>query len=332
MLHPGHVKLLSEARRLCDCLVVGLNNDASVRRLKGETRPIQNEMARATILATMSPIDALVLFEEDTPLDLIELVKPDVWSKGRIIGWRRWWVVNSSRVTVARYIWWRWKKDTAPPTSSPSAKVHRGNENAGFEMDGSGVLLLLLATSAAGADDSLDGLLTSLADTEDALEAREIERKIWAIWNDSGDETLESLYRQGRGFVQIGQLGEARDTFSELIDKAPGFAEGWNQRATVYYFMNQFEASLADIERTLELEPRHYGRYLEKPSFSPHMGNMSVRWRHWTRCSVSIRTRSVSSGYVPRSRRASRRKARSRPCHPDSARYTTSLRGVERDE
>ena len=71
---------------------------------------------------------------------------------------------------------------------------------------GLGALLLVLVTSAAGADDSVDALFTSLADTDDPGEAREIERKIWVIWNDPGDETLESLYRQGRGLVQIGQL------------------------------------------------------------------------------------------------------------------------------
>ena len=129
---------------------------------------------------------------------------------------------------------------------------------------GLGALLLVLVTSAAGADDSVDALFTSLADTDDPGEAREIERKIWVIWNDPGDETLESLYRQGRGLVQIGQLGEARDIFSELIERAPDFAEGWNQRATVNYFLNQYDASLADIERTLALEPRHYGAIFGK--------------------------------------------------------------------
>ena len=82
LLHPGHVKLFSEARNRCDRLIVGINNDASVRRLKGETRPIQDEIARATILSSLSQIDALVLFAEDTPLELIELIKPDVLVKG----------------------------------------------------------------------------------------------------------------------------------------------------------------------------------------------------------------------------------------------------------
>ena len=82
LLHPGHVKLLNAAREKCDRLIVGLNNDASVRRLKGETRPIQDETSRATLLASFSQIDVLVLFSQDTPLELIKAIKPDVLVKG----------------------------------------------------------------------------------------------------------------------------------------------------------------------------------------------------------------------------------------------------------
>lgn len=82
LLHPGHVKLLAEARRRCDRLVVGLNADDSVRRLKGDSRPIQNEDARAMILSSIADVDALVLFEQDTPVRLIEAIRPDVLVKG----------------------------------------------------------------------------------------------------------------------------------------------------------------------------------------------------------------------------------------------------------
>jgi D-beta-D-heptose 7-phosphate kinase/D-beta-D-heptose 1-phosphate adenosyltransferase len=82
LLHPGHVHLLCEARSRCDKLVVGLNNDASVRRLKGAERPIQGEAARTIVLAGLAFVDAVVLFGEDTPLDLISRVKPDVLVKG----------------------------------------------------------------------------------------------------------------------------------------------------------------------------------------------------------------------------------------------------------
>ena len=82
LLHPGHISLLRQARAACDRLIVGLNSDASVRRLKGETRPIQSEAARAAVMASLSDVDLVVIFGEDTPLSLIEAVKPDVLVKG----------------------------------------------------------------------------------------------------------------------------------------------------------------------------------------------------------------------------------------------------------
>jgi D-beta-D-heptose 7-phosphate kinase/D-beta-D-heptose 1-phosphate adenosyltransferase len=82
LLHPGHIKVLAEARAACDRLVVGLNSDASVRRIKGEGRPIQPEYARAEMLAAMEAVDLIVVFEEDTPLQLIQRVKPNVLVKG----------------------------------------------------------------------------------------------------------------------------------------------------------------------------------------------------------------------------------------------------------
>lgn len=82
LMHPGHVSLLEEAKKRCDRLVVGLNSDASVRRLKGETRPVTTETARATLLAALSVVDAVVIFEEDTPLHLLEQLRPDILYKG----------------------------------------------------------------------------------------------------------------------------------------------------------------------------------------------------------------------------------------------------------
>ena len=82
LLHPGHVALLSQARAACDRLIVGLNSDASVRRLKGEGRPVQSEAARAMVLGSLSSVDLVVIFGEDTPMDLIKTVKPDVLVKG----------------------------------------------------------------------------------------------------------------------------------------------------------------------------------------------------------------------------------------------------------
>jgi len=82
LLHPGHVAILNQARAACDRLVVGLNSDASVRRLKGPTRPVQSEAARATVLSSLAPVDLVVIFGEDTPLTLIEALRPDVLVKG----------------------------------------------------------------------------------------------------------------------------------------------------------------------------------------------------------------------------------------------------------
>jgi len=82
LLHPGHIKLLAEARAASDRLVVGLNSNASVARLKGDGRPVQSETARAEVLAALAAVDLVVLFGEDTPLELIRRVRPKVLVKG----------------------------------------------------------------------------------------------------------------------------------------------------------------------------------------------------------------------------------------------------------
>lgn len=82
LLHPGHISLIRQSAAQGDRLIVGLNSDASVRRLKGPTRPIQNENSRALLLAALSDVDAIVLFNEDTPLELITALRPDVLVKG----------------------------------------------------------------------------------------------------------------------------------------------------------------------------------------------------------------------------------------------------------
>lgn len=82
ILHPGHVKVLTAARSACDRLIVGLNSDASVRRLKGADRPVQDERARAEVLAALEAVDLVVIFEEDTPIELITRIRPSVLVKG----------------------------------------------------------------------------------------------------------------------------------------------------------------------------------------------------------------------------------------------------------
>jgi len=82
LLHPGHVSLLAQARAACDRLIVGLNDDASVARLKGKGRPVQNEAARSTVLGSLATVDLVALFAEDTPERLIKAIKPDLLVKG----------------------------------------------------------------------------------------------------------------------------------------------------------------------------------------------------------------------------------------------------------
>jgi D-beta-D-heptose 7-phosphate kinase/D-beta-D-heptose 1-phosphate adenosyltransferase len=82
ILHQGHIASLSDAAREADYLIVGVNSDASTRRLKGEQRPINDEQARATLLASLLMVDAVIIFDEDTPLELIEAVEPEVLVKG----------------------------------------------------------------------------------------------------------------------------------------------------------------------------------------------------------------------------------------------------------
>jgi D-beta-D-heptose 7-phosphate kinase/D-beta-D-heptose 1-phosphate adenosyltransferase len=92
LLHPGHIHLLTQARAACDRLIVGLNSDSSVKGLKGETRPVQNEAARATVLASLACVDAVVVYGDDIPLRLIDAIRPDLlvkgadWSIDKVVG------------------------------------------------------------------------------------------------------------------------------------------------------------------------------------------------------------------------------------------------------
>lgn len=92
LLHYGHVKYLADAKKKGDILVVGINSDSSVKRIKGDKRPIINEAARLKTVASLQDVDYAVLFKENTPLKLIKLLKPDVlvkgadWSKNNIVG------------------------------------------------------------------------------------------------------------------------------------------------------------------------------------------------------------------------------------------------------
>jgi D-beta-D-heptose 7-phosphate kinase/D-beta-D-heptose 1-phosphate adenosyltransferase len=82
ILHQGHIFSLSQAAKEADYLIVGLNSDASVKRLKGESRPVNDQQSRSLVLASLLMVDAVVIFEEDTPLELIKAINPEVLVKG----------------------------------------------------------------------------------------------------------------------------------------------------------------------------------------------------------------------------------------------------------
>ena len=82
ILHIGHVKYLKESKKFGDILIVGLNSDSSVKKLKGENRPINNEIDRAGVLDELKSVDYVVIFSEDTPVELLDIIKPDVYTKG----------------------------------------------------------------------------------------------------------------------------------------------------------------------------------------------------------------------------------------------------------
>ena len=82
ILHEGHIAVLSKAASFADILIVGINSDASVKKIKGEDRPVNNENSRALILASLIMVDNVVIFEEDTPIEIIKFIQPDVLVKG----------------------------------------------------------------------------------------------------------------------------------------------------------------------------------------------------------------------------------------------------------
>lgn len=82
ILHAGHVQYLESAKELGDIMIIGLNSDASVRRLKGNSRPINTQQDRAIVMAALSSVDYIIIFDEDTPYSLIQIVQPDILVKG----------------------------------------------------------------------------------------------------------------------------------------------------------------------------------------------------------------------------------------------------------
>ena len=121
---------------------------------------------------------------------------------------------------------------------------------------------LVVLAAPAGADQNdprLEQLFAHLKETDDGAQAKAIEQVIWGIWTHSGDEAIDREMKKGLDAMDLGDVKAALAVFDSVVKMAPDFAEGWNKRATIYYYMNQYEASIRDVERTLALEPRHFG-------------------------------------------------------------------------
>jgi tetratricopeptide (TPR) repeat protein len=108
-------------------------------------------------------------------------------------------------------------------------------------------------------DVRLDSLFERLQATSSQAEAHAAQQQIWQIWIQSDDDFAARLMQGGIQAMATRQHALALEYFDRLVERAPDFAEGWNKRATVHYLMDDYQASVLDIERTLELEPRHFG-------------------------------------------------------------------------
>jgi tetratricopeptide (TPR) repeat protein len=108
-------------------------------------------------------------------------------------------------------------------------------------------------------DMRLPPLFDALKAAPSPEDAEAIESKIWAIWLEANDPKIDQLMEEGSAAMTAQQFGTALEKFNAIIAERPDFAEGWNKRATLYYLMGDYEHSLADIDHTLELEPRHVG-------------------------------------------------------------------------
>jgi len=125
-----------------------------------------------------------------------------------------------------------------------------------------GLLVFTLMSAGIHADQTderLDALFQTLKTSQDPSELETVERDIWEIWFDSGQQEVDELMEKAELAMQAGQLGIAEAIYSRVVEMAPGFSEGWNRRATVRYYREDYEGSFSDIERTLYLEPRHFG-------------------------------------------------------------------------
>ena len=121
------------------------------------------------------------------------------------------------------------------------------------------IMAVPMSVVADQTDQRLDALFETLRSSSEEQKLLEVEAEIWEIWYESGSDEVDELMLEAAELVRGGNLGAAEDIYSRVIDRLPGFSEGWNRRATVRFYQRDYEGSLADIESTLRLEPRHFG-------------------------------------------------------------------------
>ena len=121
------------------------------------------------------------------------------------------------------------------------------------------LILLPPSARASQTDERLDTLFGRLQVSDNNGEAAALTQQIWEIWHQSDNDVVYDLMSKGIEEMSIGNYDVALSAFKKVVEVEPKFAEGWNKRATVYYLMQEYESSIRDIERTLELEPRHFG-------------------------------------------------------------------------
>lgn len=139
------------------------------------------------------------------------------------------------------------------------------------------------ASFADQKDPLLDPLFEQLAQVDNIPIARALESRIWEIWAQPGNKEARLPYSVGINFMNEGLLEAARDSFSEAISLAPEFAEAYNKRATVLFYLGDYNGSVADIQRTLTLEPRHFGALSGLAMITGGMGHDEVALKALTK-------------------------------------------------
>ena len=148
-----------------------------------------------------------------------------------------------------------------PAAASAEDRPRPTREQALRDLDGGDVEARRLAAAwmgELGAPTDLPALFKALRDQDDLVRALS-ENSIWQVWSRSGDPTVDSLFAAGVEQMNHGHAQAAIETFSQIIRLKPDFAEGWNKRATVYFFIGEYEKSLRDCDEVIKRNPKHWG-------------------------------------------------------------------------